>query len=247
MAEAATLQEPEIHSESDVERAKRLVVKLNNMRTANGASEQEALTAVARIGELVEKFNLDLTELFVEKAVCKELIVFAPDDAMYGVAMGIGILCDLVVYSMQKNDQDAYVLFGLERDVELAEYLYCLCADAADDEWQRHIDEGHGHTKKQRESFRIGFGSRMKMRMDEIAAKMKADRESRVRMSGSTDMVLVKDAKVQEEFSKKGITLVTTRAPTVSNRESYNRGAMSANRVNINNPLSGPADKGLIR
>lgn len=233
---------------TDKERAIRLIRKLDARTQQNGCTEHEALEAADKIGELLEQFDIELTEVIISEERCVQREVYAADEYSSAIVSGISTLCGLMHYrDLDKPSPITYVLFGMERDMELAVYLYEICAFAAEDEWAAHVNGGLGHTRKERESFRQGFSNRLWARMKTLKAQRDQHREDRLRATTGRDLVLVREGVVQEEFQKTGVRLVDGKSRRVHNAAAYHRGAAAAETINLNSPLEGPEDTGLIR
>jgi hypothetical protein len=251
MATAPEDQITDRTASDELERAKRLINKLTVRTTDRGFTEDEAMDSAAKISQLLEAFDLRLDEVIIRQEKCVQRTVFAADDAMGTVITGIGQLCHLVVYhEEQRSGATTYVMFGMERDIELGVFLYEICHEAADEGWADHIGQGKGHTKKQRESYRMGFGSRLFNRFLELKGQRDRHREELRRKAESTgtDLVLVRDGIVDEEFAKTGVRLVSRRRNnTVHDRGAYNMGWDHADNVNLNSPIEGGHNPDLLR
>lgn len=233
---------------SEKERAIRLIRKLDARTQTNGCTESEAMEAAEKIGQLMSQFDIELTEVIISEEKCIQREVYAADESIGRVIVGVGKLCSLVVYHKNNTSPVTFVMFGMERDVELAVFLFEICSEAADLGWAQFIAAGHGWTKKQRESFRVGFSDRVCDRMQDIKAKRDQEREARMRAApGSRDLVLVRDGVVREEFEKTGVRLTSGGRTTVHNRSAYNAGQAHGANVNLNSPLGGPGAQGAIR
>lgn len=226
------------------ERAKKLINELRKKSEERGCSEEEALSAAAKIGELLEKYDLEMTETDVREdaASCRTLEVFAADNYAGVLAAGIGKFCTLIVYQ-NKHEGHAckYVFFGTPQDLEMAEYLYEMCSFAAEDGWTEYMDQ-HGYSLARRASFRQGFSSRIHRRL----AELKAARDARVRATG-TALVVLKDELVKSEWAKEGIKLGKPDGQRVVDGHAYQQGQAAGNRVNLERPLGGSARGTVLR
>jgi hypothetical protein len=228
----------DVKESSELERVKRIIRGLVEKNESNGASEAEALASAEKVGALLQKYDLELSQVMLDgmKNTMTKTKVFAADDAGSSLVVGIGHLCSLVVYRETGTAGFAYVLFGHDVDVELAKYLFEICSEAMESEW---VDYGskHGFTKKQRESFRRGFGGRVHDRMIELKRQRDEERRKHVQMSGCTDLVIVKDQLVQAEFEKEGIRLRSTVRRFSNDSHAYGHGHTAGGKVNLNNPI----------
>lgn len=221
----------------EMERAKRVIRELSKKTEANGCSEHEAMFAAEKIGQMLQDFDLQLSEVFVREEKCKQVEVYGSDSTAYGAVQGIARLCALVQYTQNGADVCTYVLFGLERDVEIAVYLYEIIMEAADVEWGARVTATGNFQRKAKESFRMGFGTRMFRRLNELAEQREDAHRRAMGQSNCTDLVLVREAIVREEWEKKGVRLVKGSRVRIHDSTAYNDGYRAAAKVNINSPL----------
>jgi hypothetical protein len=227
------------HTEARLERAKRLIAELQKITPENGASEAEALNAAARLGELLEKYNLDLTDAIVREdaAKCVKNEVYAADDFAGTIVVGLKHFCEIITYRKPGDGHAGkYIFFGVPHDVEIALYLYEICAEAMEHDWAIFM-ESHGYSMKKRMSFRSGFASRVYERL----IQMKRERDAR-NASQCRDLIVLKDQLVTQEFARQvGVKLVKSRGSTVRvDPDAYHAGMSAGGRVNLNNPLGNP-------
>lgn len=226
------------HSAKALARAKKIIFDLQQITEENGATEHEVLNAAKRLGEILEKYDLDMTDASVREDVshCVKNEVFAADDYAGTLVTGIKQFCSIIAYTARKDEGHAgkYVFFGMEHDVAIALYLYEVCAEAMDHDWSSFM-ETNGYSMKKRQSFRAGFASRVYERL----VQMKRERDGRV--SSSRELMVLKDQLVTQEFAKKlGIKLVKSRAREfAADPEAYWAGNAAGSRVNLSNPLEG--------
>lgn len=224
----------------ELERAKTLIRKLSARTIDRGCTEAEAMEATEKVGALLQQFDLQLSDVFMAEEICKQVEVFCDDDTAYGIVGGIARLCSLQNYHVQGSSPPTYVLFGFERDIELALYLYETLMEALATEWATY-SKVNGFARKLRDSFRMGFGGRVHSRLVEMRLQRDRAAAERAKSSDNRNLVLVRDAMVDEEFAKTGIRLVNGRSRAIHSRSAYDRGAEAGNRANINMPLNGDA------
>ncbi len=231
-------------SQASMERVKRIIQGLQAKTEANGATEEEAMAAAAKLGELLEQYDLSIDEVGVREdaSQCRKNEVFAADDAAGSLISGIGKFCTLIVYQTRGTGHGSrYTFFGTPHDLEIAVYLYEITAEAMDHDFSSYM-EREGYSMKKRMSFRAGFSQRVYQRL----MKMKADRDAR-RPTG-TALVVLKDQLVKSEWAKEGIHLSKSRGTFAADRGAFAQGQAAGGRVNLNNPLGGPSGpRGHIR
>lgn len=229
----------------ELERAKRLIRKLAERTADRGCTEAEAMESAEKVGALLKQFDLTLDEVLIGQEICRKAELFADDDTAFGVISGIARLCSLRHYHVSGSTPPTYVIFGFERDVELGLYLYEVIMEALQTEWGEHV-RVHGYARKARDSFRMGFGSRVHSRLVQMRRQRDDEAAQRAVASSSKDLVLVRDARVDEEFAKTGVRLVAGRSRRVRDYSAYSRGDAAGQRVNIHTPVNGDA-KSLLR
>ena len=94
---------------------------------ANGCTEDEALSAAAKVAELLDRHDLSLSDLELRASACERKVYEThrkkriPLDDCIGA---IALFCDCRVWR-EKNaaGDNCYVFFGLSADIEVAHYL----------------------------------------------------------------------------------------------------------------------------
>ena len=224
---------------SELERAKALIRKLSERTSDRGCTEHEAMEASAKIGELLEQFDLELSEVFIAEEICTQVKFFSDDDTLFGALGGIARLCSLKHYVLTGSTPTTYVMFGFQRDIELATYLWEVILEAQDVEWARYSKEHRTFQRKARDSFRRGFGNRVYRRLVELREHRDAEALRRAGPSGERSLVLVRDAKVEEEFARTGVKLVSVGVKPIRDRHAFREGYAAGNRVQIHTPING--------
>lgn len=220
------------------ERILRILRELQKRTQEAGCTEAEALAAAEKMGRLMEEHDIEVGEIGMreEASGATKRKLFAADDYAGTLITGLKHFCSLITY-IDHNERGVaacYVIFGMEHDLEIATYLYEICAEAMDEEWHKFMDR-NGYSMKKRQSFRMGFANRVYRRLLE----MKAERDARTYQKTGTSLVVVKDAIVKSEFDKLGIKLNKARVQQAADMGAYYSGQAAGSRVNLNNPLTG--------
>jgi hypothetical protein len=226
------------------ERAKRIINELRKKTEDRGCTEEEALAAARTIGDLLEKYDLEMTETDVREdaASCRQIEVYAADNFAGVLVTGIGKFCTLVVYENRHEGHACkYVMFGTPQDLEMGEYLYEMCAEAMERGWSDYM-EVHGYSMAKRSSFRQGFSSRVHRRLREL----KEERDRRTMAATGTALVVLKDQLVTTEFAKQGVKLGKSAPQRAVHGHAYQEGRAAGDRVNLERPLGGGADSSYI-
>lgn len=224
----------------ELERAKRLIRKMSERTTDRGCSESEAMEAAEKVGLLLQQFDLQLSDVFISEEICIQREFYAANDSFHSVVSGIARLCSLRHYRDVGKSGTTFVVFGFERDMELALYLYEVIGEAFNTEWAT-FTVAHGFARKTRESFELGFADRIWNRLHDIRRKRDQENLARVKASGSRDLVLVRDHIVDEEFEKTGVRLFNATPKRIHDGHAYRRGQDAGNRVQIHTPVNGDA------
>lgn len=222
----------------ELERAKRLIRHLSEKTADRGCTEEEAMAAMEKVGALLEQFDLELSDVFIAEEVCVKRELYAANEHFGSAVTGISRLCSLKAYRDINQTGVVFVVFGFQRDMELAVWLYEVIMEAFSTEWAVFTKD-HGFARKTRESFELGFAGRVHRRLVELRKHRDAEAAARAAASSSRDLVLVRDAMVEEEFAKTGVKLGKARSLTIHDSHAYAHGRAAGDRVNLNTPING--------
>lgn len=231
-------------AEANIDRIKRIIANLRMKTEENGCSESEAMAAAEKLGALLAEHDLtiDETTIGIEAKAASKKVVRSADDYASSIVVGIGRLCDLIVWTSKPGE---YSLFGTPADMEVAVYLYEICAFAAEDGFSEYMEK-NGYSMKKRASYRMGFAHRINDRLRDL--KRERDAAKAANIKTGTDIVLVKDALVKTEFDKLGIQLGRAkRGKTAADPYAYDAGQAHGDRVKFNDGLTGRTSAGMIR
>lgn len=231
-------------SKAALDRIKRIIQGLQDKTQENGCTEEEAMASAAKMGQLLDEYDLSIDEIGVREDAgqCKKNEVFAADSYAGTLITGIKHFCGIIAYQVSgEGHAMKYVFFGTPHDLEIATYLYEVCAEAMEYDWSTYMQD-HGYSLKKRASFRAGFSSRVYSRLKD----MKAERDAR-NASQSRELVVLKDQLVKAEFGKLGIHLVKSAGTRAADEHAYRSGQTAGSRVNLNNPLGGGNSSTQIR
>lgn len=253
---------------SEIEKVKARIRALANMTPENGASESEAIFAMKKVGDLLLQYNLsmDMVTLREEPCVTK---TYQSDtkhrDVLWYAYEGLQKLCGVKIWMQRTNVGVQWSFFGLESDVDMALHLCAILTSAEDAETRKFKRtptylEFQGHRKIATNNFAIGFGSRINLRLGQIAAEQRqAERKAHehhaeemkergltatdeaYKARGTALICVEKEKRIEEEFKARGPKLRTTRSYSKSryNPTARDAGASAANNVNLNRPIGG--------
>lgn len=198
---------------TDRDRLKSRIAALLAKTVENGCTEGEALSAAAKVAELLDRHALSLTDVEIRGSAC-ERVAFAsrhrkrvPLDACIG---SIAAFCDCRVWREKGADgKPAHVFFGLPEDAAAARDLAGTVDDAVRSELGRYktsrdyarFDTRDRHTVNA--SFVLGMVNGIADKLDAL----KAARDARHRGTGR-DLAVVKTSAVDEAFEKLGLVMV---------------------------------------
>jgi hypothetical protein len=176
-----------------------------------GCTEQEAIAAAGKVAELLDRYGLSLGEVELKEQSCEGFGVgtgrrrFGPIDSCIPA---VGEFCDCRVWSEKTADGEIrYVFFGLPADVAGARYLYELVEQAFVTETELfkrselYTQHRSGDRRSATQSFQTGLAHGIARKLDQLHRQ----REEAMRAAGGRDLVLVKEAVVDEELAKLGL------------------------------------------
>ena len=208
----------ELPDPAALEKLKTRIQGLRAKTIDRGCTEGEAIAAAAKVAELLDRFDLSMTDVEIRAAGCerreyethrKKRIPL--DDCIGAVAD----FCDCRVWRERNPAGEArYVFFGLRADIEAAHYLTELIDSAVRAELGRYKTTPdyqrfrHQERHMANASFALGM-------VASIAAKLMAMKAGRDKANHDTgrDLVVVKAAAVDVEIERLGLKLRTVQRP----------------------------------
>ncbi len=195
----------------------RRVKALMEKTTAAGCSEAEAMTAAETVSRLMNKYDLQFTDIkLAEQANCQEAdydVGFQRTPTFY-VCNCIAYLTDTRAWvRTNPNKSLSIIFFGFETDVAVAQYLYKICDRAMLWAWMDYKAKSDykQSTTKQRKAIQNGFDVGMANRINERLRAMK-DEQRRENSASGRDLVIVKGPIVEAEMERLGISIGRARA-----------------------------------
>jgi len=199
---------------ASLDKLKLRIQALRAKTIANGCTEDEALSAAAKVAELLDRHDLSLSDLELRASLCKRRVFethrkkrIPLDDCIGAIAH----FCDCRVWR-EKNaaGESSYVFFGLGADVEVAHYLAELIDGAVRAELGRFktsVDYSrfrHQQRHLANASFALGMVASIAQRLEAI----KASRD-RVNESTGRGLVVLKTSVVDTELDRLNLKLRT--------------------------------------
>src|SRR3954466_3555009 len=192
---------------------------LRSKTTDNGCTEAEALLAAAKIAELLDRYDLSLTDVESRPAPCgrreydthrKKRIPL--DDCIGAIAN----FCDCRVWREKNQTGEArYVFFGLRSDIEVAHYLTELIDNAVRFELGRYKTSA-GYRRFRHQDRQVANSSFTLGMVASIADKLTAMKRERDAVKNGTgcDLVVLKASAVDAELAKLDLKLRTVAGAT---------------------------------
>lgn len=229
---------------ADLDKLRTRIQGLRAKTTDNGCTEAEAMSAAAKVAELLDRYDLSLTDVEIREALCERREYETHHNKRIPLGdciVAIAAFCDCRVWREKSPTGEArYVFFGLRSDIEAAHYLTDLIESAVRFElgcykttpdYQRFR---HQERHMANASFTLGM-------VASIAGKltaMKAGRDQ-AKSDAGRDLVVLKSAVVDAELDKLDLKLRTVRrAVRMVSPNAYDAGgaAGAALAINLGSP-----------
>lgn len=239
---------------TELEKVKARIRALAAKTTDRGCSEAEAMAAAQKVGQLLEVYGLSMSEVELRQEAClqREVIIEGPRlQAVGAVFLAIIRLTETKGWTAGRG---TFVLFGLEPDVLMGEYLIHLVAGAVDrEEADFRASDAYRRSRLQPQarlrSFRYGFAERVSERLEEIARHRRdTAAAAQAKTSAGTALVVAKEKQVNAAFRELGIRLVsrsTTRR--VRDGAAFRHGQEAGGRVGLDRPVGAAAGTRTLR
>jgi hypothetical protein len=233
----------------NLESIKNVIRNLCNKTLVNGCTEAEVNSSMNKIDQLLRTYNLQLDEIFIQQAEYKKFKIETGSKnakSINSCILGIAGFCDCRVWRSNEylngKLQTVYWFFGMETDIALANYLYYIISQAIDTETNKFKNSGEyvnrtGHGRGFVASFQKGMVGRLYRRLLAMTQTRNADESTKTNVGSA--IIVLKHQKLENEFEKMGIKLVTRSSNnrSISNYSSYKSGQEAGDRVNLNRPL----------
>ena len=205
-----------------------------------GCTEAEALLAASKAKELMDKYQINLSEAHLEDEGFVRGTSERPEkrrfNAQKWLAAAVANYCDCKVWetTTMKHGKwsTAVVFFGLRSDVEMANWLLKALEAFT---WVQ--TDKFGGLYFERRNFAMGCSRRISERLKEEAT---ARRSKDLNMSSGRNLVVVKNALVKREFNKLGILLRQTQSSYTMGGSSgaKDAGRAAGNKANFGRPVA---------
>src|SRR5258707_8001151 len=197
---------------AELDKLKTRIQALRAKTIDNGCTEEEALSAASKVAELLDRYDLSLTDIEMREASCERLEYETwrkkriPIDGCIGA---VAHFCDCRVWREKTRRGEArYVFFGLRSDIAVALYLTELIDTAVRCELGRYkTSRDYGRFRhKERPLANASFALGMVASIADKLTAMKAGRDE-ANSSNGRDLVVLKTAIVDSELEKLDLNL----------------------------------------
>ena len=225
---------------TELDKLKGRIQALRAKTINNGCTEDEALSAAGKVAELLDRYDLSLTDVEMREASCERLEYETwrkkriPIDGCVGA---VAHFCDCRVWREKNHTGEArYVFFGLRSDVAVAHYLTELIDTAVRSRLgcYKTSPDYRRFRHKERHMANASFALGM---VTSIANKLTAMKSSRDEANSGTgrDVVVVKTAIVDAELEKLDLNLRRPRgASRMVSMTAYEAGSTAGASLAIN-------------
>ncbi len=233
---------------TELEKVKARIRALAARTVERGCSEAEALAAAAKVGELLEVYGLSMSEVELREESCIQRSLVFADPRRVALKWLFPSLLRFTECRGWTMGHAGFEIFGLEPDVQMAEWLMHVIAQALSHEetvFRASAEYARSRRPPQAvlRSFRIGFADRIATRLDELASSREArERAQDARRTTGTALVVLKEQKIEEGMRGLGIRLrMVTRTASIADRSAYGRGQEAGGRVGLDRPVGAGA------
>jgi hypothetical protein len=164
----------------ELSRVKERIRRLAEVKVERGAGEQEVYTAIAMIGKLLDTYNLEMSDVFLQEEQCVKMMFDTGSkhrNVAFIAASGIAEFCQVRHWQTRTRQSDFGInigFFGFESDVQMALYLMGLIKTASEtaiEEFKETSTYRYPLTSRRKLTFSFynGMGARLRRRLSEAA------------------------------------------------------------------------------
>jgi hypothetical protein len=208
---------------------------LKEKTVSNGCSEAEAMSAAEKISQLLNEYDLSMSEVEMKSQVFEQndLIVDGSiRKPIHDIVATIGKFTDTKVWYAKGDKKFTYSFFGAKNDVMFAHYLFDLLSNSMDFEYKKFQKTAQYKAiggRVARASFYKGMCIRLSQRLKEMKNNIKNETQEK-------GLVLYdKMGLVKQKFDELNLKLKSdTRKTTVTSANAFYAGKKAADNININ-------------
>lgn len=228
------------------------IVALRGKIPENGATEQEALAALALADKLMVKHglteadlrNVDFARDMRSGSFTQKQKAIHPSQKYSGTS--IAAFCGVKAWTQHIDNRKQNIrMFGMKGDVTMAEFLMGLVHDSMDRGWKEFLKTNVKRTNVSRHteywSFMIGFADTINNKLQDLV-----DAREVYMDSTGTDLVVVKNSLVEEGLASMLPSLRTKKSSgsTRVTGDAYSKGQTAGDKVNLSRPINKQSSAG---
>jgi hypothetical protein len=221
----------------------RRIRALQAKTVANGCTEEEAMLAAEKVGEMMAQYHLTQTDLEFQADPIELRTVdrrqrqkeVSEDHCVRAISRYCGVRC----WFRTEGDRRKLVIFGNRADSDHAEWLYKMIGPtimAAAEVFKAANRDSYPNMTLFRRAildFRIGMAQRISRRLIEMAIAM----EPVAKTASGTALVVVRNAVVDQAFRDLNLTFGRSSSRGYRVGDAYAQGAAAGDKVSLNRPV----------
>lgn len=237
---------------SELAKVKAKIIALSRKTLDNGCSEFEAMSAMAKMGELLSQYNLTMEECDVRESKCLTVEIPVPALRRTPIDNCVTSLAKLFYgrcwfsngYKSWRGNVEVakYCFFVQQHDVEALEYIFAIIWEALDTE---------AETFKETETYKLApskkaatncFQRGMSSRIADRLIQMRKDAEWAMQnaKSDGTALIVLKGQLIDKEYEDLGMKLRKNYSRRqINNINAFCQGMSAGDNVNLNRPIGG--------
>lgn len=213
----------------------------------NGATEAEAVAAAAKAKELMDKYQITMSETELREEGCEGTSHKGYKrgfNVKRRLGLNVGLFCECRVWFSKQGG--ALQFFGIKSDKDFAIWLVLALESFV---WAQH-DRNRTELEQRGDYYNWAIGrSFVEGCIDRLNKRLKDETRKRKpkQMATGTDLMVVKQQLVQNEFEKLGVKLNRrTFQAKVTDELAYTAGQAAGDKANLNRPM-GAATRTAVR
>jgi hypothetical protein len=229
----------------------RLIRSMQQRTVSNGFTEAEAMQAAEKVGELMDRYAFtadDINHPEGPQENVTEHTYFDPKRQLLGLtsaASAIAAFCDCKAFTRKhSNGKTTLHYFGRETDIQVADYMTHLVANAMGGAWEdfrktRPTGEKLTH---QRRDFERMFATRVAQRLYEMKRARNVYVDPTTNRSGN-QLVVIKNAVVDSAYAKAYPHMRNAKAAKTRGTSAMEAGRAAGDRVQFHAGIRGGEQK----
>lgn len=209
----------------------------------SGCTEAEARAAAEAVDRIMGEYDVQLDDLTVRSTKCDKRVITVKDrkGPIRDAILAIAKFTDTRTWTIQKGmGVEHYAFFGLEPDLDIAEYLFWLFKRAIERETATFPIMNKAYLKmddQRKQEARMSFGCGMARRLSERLTELKSKRDWTTEHTTGNQLIVLKGAIVTEEYAKLNLKLHKIPGLKPHDAQAFYAGLDAGDRVAINQAI----------